>query len=580
MIPAAVRHGGPEYLEGLEWIPDGAVAGMVTAGTVGFSAVFLNSAVQLGATFDAYEIRRLGLAGVGDWLERSGVQWLFMVPTVLRFVLPTLRDDLVLPDIRLVLTSGETLTWEDVAALRRHLPRRATVVNLFGLTETAGIARLVIDADTPVGHGPLPAGRPRPWARVTIVDEQGHEVPDGVAGEIVVEGYRCMLGYWNQPELTARVLNHIGGGHMGGGRRRVRTGDSGRMRPDGILEHLGRLDHVVKVSGNRVELGDVEAAASCLPGVLAAAATNVEDSGGHQRLVCFAVPQPGSAPEETELRALLTGCLAGPAVPDRVHVVGELPTLANGKVDRLTLRDWGAGRRSPSAFASTDGSLQGQLAVIWARCLSLEAVGPDDDFFALGGDSLRAAQVFVEIERQLGVVRPSSLLVHAPTIRALAAALGAPADLADLLVSFNSGGSQRPLFVVHDGGGDVFYAGRLARHLGDDQPVHAVQPSLLLGDDLAGRSFEDVARMYLAAVRRVQPTGPYRFYGFSLGGTVAFEMARQAQLSGDEVDLLALGDSPAPMLPAMVRARGRVGELRGCHRTRRPGVPGSCLPTR
>lgn len=189
--------------------------------------------------------------------------------------------------------------------------------------------------------------------------------------------------------------------------------------------------------------------------------------------------------------------------------------------------------------------LEAALIEIWSRVLGLQTVGVEDDFFELGGDSMRAARMFVEFEDRWGVDRPLSLLAEAPTISSLALALTRDSDWQSLL-PVQTGGDKAPLFVVHDGTGSVLYARGLALELGPDQPIYGIRCEELNGAPLRAASFTDLAAAYIERIRGRYPHGPYLFYGASIGGVIAMEMARQLKESGEEVPIVALGDSRAP----------------------------------
>lgn len=541
-------------------LEEGTVVGALSAGTVGFAETLVHCAVQLGLSIDAYEIRRLGLAPMERWLDESGIVGFVTVPTVVRYFLPGLDPGKVFANLKALVLTGETATWDDVRMLKAHLAPEATVYNCFGLTETNGVAVLAVNAVPADAFGPLPAGRLLGGVSVTIVDEAGQPVATGEHGEIIVEGPGCALGYWHRPALSAKTF-----AVLPDGRRRVRTGDRGRLLADGSLEHLGRLDHVVQVSGNRVELGEVEAALQGLAGVAAAAAVTYEDAGGNTRLRAFVVPLDATSLEPAVLRARLARWLPGYMLPDRIDVVDELPQLANGKVDRLRLAAAPSALASPSTGAPS--VLAARIAGLFAEILEAGAVGPDDDFFELGGDSMRAARLFVELESRDGIVRPIALLLEASTPRRLAAVIEAGAGALGLVVPVQTGGARAPLFVVHDGTGDIFYAAKIAAHLGEDQPVYALQPALFLGVPAAEVSIEEVARRYVEEIRTFGSDGGFRLFGYSLGGLLAFEMARQLQAAGEKVGFLGLGDAEAPRSTPIRRAQGRLVELRGLPRS-------------
>jgi acyl-coenzyme A synthetase/AMP-(fatty) acid ligase/thioesterase domain-containing protein/acyl carrier protein len=534
--------------------------GVIFAGTTGNIERLVASALFRRGTLVSYEIRRHGILPLGPWLERERIVTVSMVPTVLRHLLSALAPEQRLADLRTVVLSGETCTWEDVTRLRAHLSPDATIVNAFGLTEAAGIASLHITGDVRAGEGPVPAGGLSLTSRVTIVGDDGAPVAQGQRGEIVVEGPDCALGYWRRPDLTKSVFAEMPSGH-----RKVRTGDSGRIRDDGMLEHLGRLDHVVKISGNRVELGEVESALAKLEGVAAAAVATYVDDTFNTRLTACVIPRRGAELDRRVLRALLARRIPGYMLPDQIAIVDELPQLAGGKTDRAGVAALRGTEPARSAHrAAGRSALEGLLAEIWCDVLRLKAVDTDADFFALGGDSMRAARVFVELERRHGIDRPMSLLLEAPTIATLALALANTADWSALL-PVQTSGSRPPLFVVHDGAGSAAYGRSLAGELGPDQPIYGIRCKGLDGTPLGSESLEDLAATYIELVRELHPRGPYVLYGVSHGGTVAMEMARQLKGADERVPLVILGDSWAPVGPRL-STRGlcaaRLRELR------------------
>ncbi len=242
-----------------------------------------------------------------------------------------------------------------------------------------------------------------------------------------------------------------------------------------MLEHLGRLDHLVKISGNRVELGEVENALARLDGVAAAAASTYVDETDSTRLTACVMPNAGAVLDPRLLRAALSRRLPGYMIPDHIALVDAVPQLPGGKIDRARvaeLRSTDPGGASGQGPART--ALERSLVTIWRDVLGVEEVGVDDDFFELGGDSIRAARLFVELERQCGIDRPMSLLADAPTIASLALAL-ADDSVWKSLLAVQTNGTKPPLFVVHDGIGSLFYARGLTAELGPDQPIYGIR---------------------------------------------------------------------------------------------------------
>jgi acyl-coenzyme A synthetase/AMP-(fatty) acid ligase/thioesterase domain-containing protein/acyl carrier protein len=515
--------------------------GYMWAGTVGNIDANMQRLFLLGGTVVAYDLRREGVARLGRWLEREGVMsCLTLVPTILRQLLAALPAETVFEKLRMVSLTGEAVSWEDVAELRAHLSADGLVYSAYGLSETGLISGMLIGAQTPIEQGPLPVGWPLPDRTVTILDSAGNELAAGEVGEIAVAGADLALGYWRRPKLSAAVFETLADG-----RRRVRTGDRGRLREDGVLEHLGRLDHMVKIAGNRVELGEIESLLRDLDDVAEAAASTYGDASGALRLAAFVTARDGAELDSERLREQLAELLPSALLPDRVEVLGSMPQLASGKIDRQALPAPSPRRNPARAGLVPSLPLERELAAIWAEVLGLERVDADDDFFALGGDSLRAARVFAELESRLGFDRPISLLLEAPTVAELAAAIERDASWAGL-VPIQPRGSRPPLFVIHDQFGNLFQMREMAEWLGEEQPVYGVRSPALGGELGAGTSIGDVAAAYLRDITSMRPDGPYLIYGHEVGGLIAFEMALQLQSEGELDGQLVVGFMPAP----------------------------------
>ncbi|MEP7010524.1 MAG: amino acid adenylation domain-containing protein [Acidobacteriota bacterium] len=252
------------------------------------------------------------------------------------------------------------------------------------------------------------------------------------------------------------------------------------------------------------------------------------------------------------LRAFLGERLPDHMVPSVFSLLDALPLTPNRKVDRRALVPPDTARpRVGAAYAAPRNSTEEALAAIWSQVLEVDRIGVHDNFFELGGHSLLAVRLFAGIRLGLGRDLPLAAIFRAPTIAQLAAALGeggeadGPGSMAHgALVGLSTGGSRRPFFFVHPVGGGVFCYTELARALGPDQPVYGLQSPE--GDDEATATLEEMAARYLAALRAVQPEGPYRLGGWSMGGVVAYEIARQLVARGEAVEQLAVLDVFAP----------------------------------
>jgi thioesterase domain-containing protein len=240
-------------------------------------------------------------------------------------------------------------------------------------------------------------------------------------------------------------------------------------------------------------------------------------------------------------------------VPSTFTWMDAFPLTPHGKVDRRALpapEDGDAERDGEMRVAPRD-ALELRLAGVWEDLLGVRSVGVRDDFFALGGHSLAALRLLATVERLTGRRLPMVALLAAPTVEHLARALRADAlPASGSLVPLQSAGDGRPLFFVHAAGGNAVSYASLARHLGAGQPFHALQSRGLEGDEPPHECVEEMAADYLAELRAVQAEGPYRLGGWSMGGLVAFEMARLLSEDGEAVELLALVDSRAPRADA------------------------------
>jgi thioesterase domain-containing protein len=357
---------------------------------------------------------------------------------------------------------------------------------------------------------------------VHVLDETGQPIPAGQKGELYVSGQALALGYWQQPVVTA--VSFVG---RGDGLRMYRTGDVGWVRADGVVEYVGRRDRQVKVSGHRVELEGVEAILATAPGVQGGSVRCVAGLSGQPRLIAW---YKGPARPD-EVRAYLASRLPAWSLPV-LETVAHLPTLASGKIDgeALELR----------------GAADGRLQAIWSSVLG-QPVEASTHFFEAGGTSLLAMQVIHEVETSTGVRLPMAAFLTAPTLAQQSRLMEeAIEDL--VVVPVRKSGTRRPLFLVHGIGWDVVGFWPLAQHLGTDQPVYAFQPHHVPS---RVKTIPELAAFYLKHLRQVQPEGPYRVGGLSMGGLVAYEMAQQLIRQGQSVDMVLLLETwiPATMVP-------------------------------
>jgi amino acid adenylation domain-containing protein len=312
-----------------------------------------------------------------------------------------------------ILCGGEALTPELAKQLRE---RSRSVWNMYGPTETTiwSLLKSVSDVQDRVA-----IGRPIANTQAYVLDQEMAPVSVGGMGELYIGGTGIARGYLNRPELTAErfVPNPFGPSQ---GDRLYRTGDLARFKPDGDLEFLGRVDHQVKVRGYRIELGEIEVALSGCEGVAQAVVIAREDQPGEKRLVGYVVAKTAQSASSNELRGHLQGQLPDYMVPEHFVVLDSMPLTVSGKIDRRALPVPSVESSSIASYVAPRTPTEESLARIWADILMLERVGVQDDFFALGGHSLRATLMIARIRDTFQLDIPLRELFQVRTIAGLA----------------------------------------------------------------------------------------------------------------------------------------------------------------
>ncbi|MFH8800533.1 amino acid adenylation domain-containing protein [Streptomyces sp. NPDC017936] len=428
------------------------------------------------------------------------------------------------------LTGGEAIS---PALAARLAAATRELTNLYGPTETT----IWSTAAALDGTGTPPIGRPLGGNRTYVLGPDLRPVPAGATGELYIGGVGLARGYHGRPALTAERF--VADPYTDApGARMYRTGDLVRQRADGTIDYLGRVDHQVKVRGFRIELGEIEAALADHPDVAQAAVTVRED-----RLVGYVVAAD-AAGDLTEVRAHLARRLPDYMVPAALVPLDALPLTPNGKVDRGRLP--APAVPAPAAGRAPATPLEELLCRLFARTLGVERVGADDDFFALGGDSIRSIRL-VGRGRAAGVrFTPADVFVHRTAAALAGVAVRTAGEGADTsgdaafapVLPIRPHGGRPPLFCVHGGVGLGWPFLSLAAHL-PDTPVYAFQAGGIQHDAPQPDSVPEMAAHYVERMVEIQPDGPYHILGWSFGGLVAHEMACQLVESGKEVALLA-----------------------------------------
>ncbi|MFD6169030.1 non-ribosomal peptide synthetase [Streptomyces coeruleorubidus] len=354
-------------------------------------------------------------------LARERVTTLALVPSLLRALLDEDEGLRSCPHLREVFCGGERLDRPLHDRFLRHATAR--LHNMYGPTEYAIDATCWTCRPLPPGQE-VPIGFPLDRTQLYVLDDALRPVPDGRPGQLAVAGDQLALGYHRDEELTARCFP---ANPFRPGSRMYLTGDVVRRCPDGALEFLGRQDDQVKIRGHRIELGDVEAQLLALPGVRAAAAGTVDDPGGDGSvLVGYVVPGPDGV-DPRGLRRELAERAPAQLVPAHLVVLDALPLGPTGKTDRSALPAPELGGEDEAAGPDAPDDETTRVVVdVFREVLRRPSVGPDDDFFDLGGSSLQAARLVNRLRKRLGEDLPLALLFEASTPAGIAAALREP----------------------------------------------------------------------------------------------------------------------------------------------------------
>ena len=492
------------------------------------------------------------------WVSELRPTWYSAVPTVHADILSVLARQ---PDK----TKGHGLKF--VRSLSAALPdevRKGTeqllgvaVVEHYGLSEA--LSPLTIKEAT---SAPGSVGKPY-RCEMRIADENGNPVPNGVEGEVTVAGDVVIKGY--QEDDGVNTSSFFG--------NRLRTGDLGKLDANGNLYITGRIKEIINRGGEKISPHEVESLVAMYPGMAQVAVFGIP----HATLgedVAMAYTTNGQAPVEADLRRWLQERLAPHKIPKRFVRVEDLPKTPTGKVKRAQLavllgldghKDVQPERHSSAieqyeeagAAQGTDFTLAGarpeqlpakhlekSIAMLWAQVLKKERILLDDDFFALGGDSLNGVRLCGQLKDLHGYDVTLASLFRAPTLRQFVSELGKQGRQARWtnLAPIRTQGSLTPFVCVHGDEGNY----NLPRYLSADRPFIGFLHQGEDGHGMKYKSIPAIAQHYVDELTAALPQGPYILAGFSMGGIIAFEMAQILRTMGLPVALLAILDTRGP----------------------------------
>lgn len=431
-----------------------------------------------------------------------------------------------LDPLRILITAGEAAIAHDLLAVARD-----RIFNAYGPTEASVCSAIHRVDPTHAYHDAIPIGNPMANSELLILDDQLQLVPYGVTGEICVAGPGLARGYIGSPERTAeKFVAHP----YRFGARLYRTGDRGFRTYDGAVQFVGRQDDQVKLRGYRIECGEIERALINHP-LITGATVLVQGEGSERELVAFLLAE--STLETAEVKIFLGQYLPAYMIPSRYHTLATFPQNSNGKVDRQALlRMEHTAENTPQTCTPPTTPMERQLATLWEQILQRTGLGRDDSFFDAGGQSIAAMHLVAAIKNQLNLTLPLPFVFRFPTLRAMA-------QQCEQIRSFCvCSREEEPLCLQAGSGISIFafppitgypmaYSG-LARSLGD----HTFYGFTFLERD-------DRLKRYRMEIERLQPQGVITLLGYSSGGNLAFEVAKELEKHGRTVARLIVLDS-------------------------------------
>jgi len=471
-------------------------------------------------------------------IRRFRVNTVFFGPAIFNLAIEENPD--VLEGLAYLIQGGEALSPNHIRKCLELFPHMH-LVNGYGPTETTTFATTYkIPRNLAAGATSVPIGKPIARTQTYIFDESGKLITDDRPGELLIGGSGVALGYLNRPEMTAErfVPDPFSTDPQA---RLYRTGDLCRWLPDGNLDFINRLDFQVKIRGQRVEPGEIEAAMQ-QHSAIGQSVVIARGQSADKYLVGFYTLARGQTCTAAELRQHLQRHLPTYLVPEKLIALETMPATRNGKVDRRALPDdvpvVQISSRQPTS------PLEKDLAELWKRSLGVEQIGLDDCFFELGGSSLGMMRLCTQIQQRTNRFVSVNTFLSATTVGKMADILARPQQSNDSsLIAMLKPGDGEPLFCAPGHGGHPLFFRPLSQRLTWPGPIYGLQFPGLDGTSAPAQSVEEMAARFIAEIRSLAPDQRYHLIGYSFGGLITFEMGRRMRADGDEIGSTILLDA-------------------------------------
>ncbi|MCB1120209.1 MAG: AMP-binding protein [Verrucomicrobiae bacterium] len=503
----------------------------VFSGTV--SSMF--GALCNGASVLAIDLPLETSASLAEFLIEENVTIYHSVPAIFRSFL---QGDLTFPGVRTVRLEGDQASGRDVRLFKKHFREDCVLVNGLGSTETGLVSQYFVNQKASTPQGGLPIGFPVSDMEIQLLDEAGEAVAENTIGEIAVRSKYLAVGYWRQSEKSSQSFVKD---FKDPDYRIYFTGDLGRRREDGCLEYLGRKDSRTKVRGQVVDVTEVESALLELDAIEEAVVRTIEDAAG-TRLVAFLVAENLAIPPVPQLRNHLSKLLPDHMIPAKFVSLENMPLTESGKIDRRQLSTLPSTRPNLVVpFVPPATEVQKQIQTIWEGLLALSKIGIKDDFVELGGDSLLAISMIDQVERELSVKIPISVLSSKISIESLSEVIsGKKVQHFIPFIDIPRKAENPPFYYLHgnymDGG---WNCQQFAPYLKQDRAIVAMPPSGSDGQPVL-ESYQKMAAHHVEKLTAYHRGGPYLIGGHCNGGLVALEIARLLKEQDKTIGLLVI----------------------------------------
>ncbi len=383
-----------------------------------FSASMMDTfaALLTGARLCLYDIRSKGPQRLAHWINDKQITVYHSVPTVFRHFTSSIPDGMTFPGLRVIDFGGEPVSRIDFDLYKKHFEDDCKLVNGLGATELNVIRQYVMDKNSVMIGSIVPVGYPVEDTEILLLDEEGKPVGYNRPGEIVIRSRYLSPGYWELEEQTNAVFEYA---DEAAGIRLYHTGDLGRFRTDGCMEHLGRRDLQLKIRGIRIEASEIETVMLEMEEIIAAAIMAEDNPMGDKQLTAYIVAEGENSKLPGMIYEYLSKRIPEYMIPSCIVRLSALPQTFSGKINRRALAGAGGIRlESTVEYIAPTNEMEKLLADLWKKVLRRNDIGINDDFFRMGGDSLLALRL-IDMAHQFGLHITPQQLFQNPTIAKL-----------------------------------------------------------------------------------------------------------------------------------------------------------------